>query len=60
MNRPKDIIDCIEALAAENGHFEPVDEDYYLSFLDLTQPEIEKLAVAVMLDREKEVRRLSD
>jgi hypothetical protein len=59
MNRPKDIIDYIEALAAENGHFEPVDEDYYQAFLELTQPQIEKLAVAVMLDQEKEVRRLA-
>jgi hypothetical protein len=59
MNRSKDIIDYIEALAAENGHFEPVDEDYYQAFLELTQPQIEKLAVAVMLDQEKEVRRLA-
>ena len=58
MNRPKDIIDYIEALAAQNGHFEPVDEEYYQAFLELTQPQIEKLAVAVMLDHEKEVRRL--
>ena len=58
-HRPKDIIDYIEAIAAENGHFEPVDENYYQAFLDLTQPHIEKLAVAVMLDQEKEVRRLS-
>jgi hypothetical protein len=57
--RPKDIIDYIEALAAENGHFEPVDEDYYQAFFELTQPQIEKLAVAVMLDQEREVRRLA-
>ena len=41
MNRPKDLIDYIEALVAENGHFEPVDEDYYQAFLELTQPQIE-------------------
>lgn len=58
--RPKDIIDAIEKIAAEAGHFEPVDEDYYQAFLDLTQPEIEKLAVAVMLDHEREVRRLAN
>lgn len=57
--RPKDIIDYIEAFAAENGHFEPVDEDYYQAFLELTQAQIEKLAVAVMLDQEKEVHRLA-
>jgi hypothetical protein len=59
MNRPKDIIDDIQALAAENGNYEPVDDDYYQAFLELTQPQIEKLAVAVMLDHEKEVRRLA-
>jgi hypothetical protein len=32
MNRPKDIIDYIEALAAASDHFEPVDEGYYQSF----------------------------
>ena len=58
--RPKDIIDAIEKIAAEAGHFEPVDEDYYQAFLDLTQPQIEKLAIAVMLDREGEVRRLAN
>jgi len=57
--RPKDIIDFIEELAAQGGHVEPVDEDYYQAFLELTQEQIEKLAVAVMLDREREVRRLA-
>jgi hypothetical protein len=59
MNRPKDIIDAIEEIAGEVGYFEPVDENYYQAFLELTQPQIEKLAVAVMLDHEKEVRRLA-
>jgi hypothetical protein len=59
MNRPKDIIDAIEQIAGEDGYFEPVDENYYQAFLELTQPRIEKLAVAVMLDHEKEVRRLA-
>jgi hypothetical protein len=57
---PKDIIDAIERIAAEAGHFEPVDEDYYQAFLDLTQPQIEKLAIAVMLDHEREVRRIAN
>ena len=57
--RPKDVIDAIEKAAAEAGHFEAVDEDYYEAFLELTQPQIEKLAVAVMLDHECEVRRLA-
>lgn len=58
--RPKDIIDEIEKIAAEAGHFEAVDEDYYQAFLELTQPQIEKLAVAVMLDHERELRRLAN
>ncbi|MCB1100688.1 MAG: hypothetical protein KDN22_34320 [Verrucomicrobiae bacterium] len=58
-NRPKDIVDAIEELAAQSGAFEPVDENYYQAFLDLTQQQIEKLAVAVILDQEKEVRRLA-
>lgn len=57
--RPEDIIAFIERMAAESGHFEPVDENYYRAFLQLTQSEIEKLAVAVMLDQEKEVRHLA-
>ena len=36
-----------------------VDENDYEAFLDLTQQQIEKLTVAVMLDQEKEVRRLA-
>src|ERR1017187_5664579 len=58
-NRPKDIIDHIEAVAAGHGHFEPVDENYYQAFVELNQPQIEKLAIALMLDQEKEVRRLA-
>lgn len=57
--RSEDIVDFIERMAAESGHFEPVDENYYRAFLHLTQQEIEKLAVAVMLAQEKEVRRLA-
>jgi len=58
-DRPKDIIDHIEAIAAADGHFEPVDENYYQAFVDLNQPQIEKLAIALMLDQEKEIRRLA-
>ena len=58
-NRPKDLIDYIEALAAEHGHFEPVDENYYQAFVDLNQRQIEKLAIALMLDQEMEVRRIA-
>ena len=57
--RPKDIIDHIEAIAAEHGHFEPVDENYYQTFVELNQRQIEKLAIALLLDQEKEVRRLA-
>lgn len=58
-NRPKDLIDFIEEMAAKDGNFLPVGEDYYQAFLDLSQPQVEKLAVAVMLALEKEVRRLA-
>ncbi|GDY20679.1 hypothetical protein LBMAG56_20250 [Verrucomicrobiota bacterium] len=58
-NRPKDIIDFTEKLAAESGRFEPVDENYYQAFVALTQPQIEKLAIALLLDQETEVRRLA-
>jgi hypothetical protein len=65
--RPRDIkspsltpiTDFIEKRAAEHGHFAPVGEDYYREFLQLTQPEIEKLAVTVLLEEEREVRRLA-
>ena len=48
-NRSADIIDHLEAVAAADGHFEPVDEYYYQAFVDLSQPRIEKLATALML-----------
>jgi hypothetical protein len=58
-NDPGDIIDEIEKIAAEAGHFEAVDEDYYQAFIELTQPQIEKLAIALMLDQERPVRQLA-
>ena len=58
-NRPKDLIDFVEKLAAQNGNIEAVDENYYQAFLSLSQPEIEKLAVMLMLAQEQEVRRLA-
>lgn len=65
--RPKDkrnqsltpITDFIEKMATEHGHFEGIDENYYRGFLELTQAQIEKLAVAVMLDQERQVRKLA-
>lgn len=57
--RPKDIIDFVEQFAAQQGYIEAVDENYYQAFLELTQREIEKLAVAILLDQDREVRRLS-
>ena len=59
MNRPKDLIDFIEQMAAQSGYIEAVDENYYQAFLQLSQQQVEKLAVAVMLDQEREVRRLA-
>lgn len=57
--RPKDLIDAIEEIAAKNGNFQQVDENYYLSFLELTAADIERLTVVMMLNQEKEVRRIS-
>ena len=57
--RPKNIIDAIERIAAQDGCIESVDENYYQAFLTLPQQQVEKLAVAVMLDQEREVRRLA-
>jgi hypothetical protein len=53
-DRQKDIIDAIEKIAAEGGCFEPVNESYYQAFMELNQPQIEKLAIMVMLDQEKD------
>ena len=57
--RPKDLIDVIQETATKNGDFQSVDEDYYASFLDLTPTYIERLTIVIMLNHEKEMRRLS-
>ena len=54
------ITEAIEKLTGEHGHFEGIYENYYQRFLELTEAQVEKLAVAVMLDQEREVRRLAD
>lgn len=56
-DRPGDIIDFVQAQAAANGHFAPVDETYYQAFLTLTQTQLEKLVVVLLLDQEAAVRR---
>lgn len=58
-DRPKDLIDFIEEMAAKDSNFLPVSGDYYQAFLDLSQPQVEKLAVAVILAVEEEVRWLT-
>ena len=50
--RPKDFIDYIEAIAADQGYIEPVDENYYQAFVELNQPQIEKLAITLLVDQE--------
>lgn len=57
--RPRDVIEAIEAIAAQQGMIEAVDADYYRDFLGLSQRQIENLAVAIMLEHEGEVRRLA-
>jgi hypothetical protein len=54
------VTDAVEKLAAENGYFEGIDANYYHGFLELTQPQVQKLAVAVMLDQERTVRKLAE
>lgn len=57
--RAKDVIDDLEAICAKQGHVVTVDESDYQAFVDLTQPQVERLAIVVMLEHEKEVRRLA-
>ena len=53
------VTEAIERNAAQDGCFGVVNEDYYQTFLNLSQQQVEKLAVAVMLDQEKSVRHLA-
>jgi len=59
LRRPRDIIDAIEAIAAQRGNIEAVDADYYQDFIHLSQAQVEKLAVAIMMEHDREVRRLA-
>jgi hypothetical protein len=58
-NRSKDIIDYVEALSARKGAVCQVGPNYYSAFLHLTQLQVEKLVVVLLLEQEKEVRRLT-
>lgn len=58
--RPRDLIDDVEAVCAEKGHFVAIDEEYYRAFLGLSERQMENLMVAVMFDQEKEVCRLAN
>jgi hypothetical protein len=53
------VTDVVKRFAAEHREIEGIDENYYRAFLELTQAQVEKLAVAVMLGHEREVRRLA-
>lgn len=57
--RPKDIIDHVEAIAAGAGNVAALDDNYYESLIALTDKQIEKLVLAIMVDKESEVRRIS-
>ncbi len=57
--RPKDIIDAVEELAAASGNFQNVGPEYYESFLSLTPADVCRLVVFIMVDQEREVRRLA-
>ena len=56
--RPKDLIDAIEEIAARNGNTQEVGEPFYRAFLEMTAADVERLTIIVMLNNEKEVRRL--
>lgn len=55
-----DLVEFVEKEAGKNGQFEPVNEGYYRAFVELTQRQVEQLAVSVILDQEGEVRRLAN
>ena len=60
MNKPpRDIIDEVQKIAAEAGNIAALDDDYYECLINLSDPQIEKLVVAMMVDKENEVRRIS-
>ncbi|MGZ8938673.1 MAG: hypothetical protein ACXW32_05620 [Limisphaerales bacterium] len=57
--RPKDIIDHVEAIAADAGNVAALDDDYFETLINLSDEQFEKLVLAMMLDREAEVKRIS-
>lgn len=57
--RKKDIIDHIEELAAKSGSFQKVSEQTYQEFINLSDAEIDRLSVIIMLNQEKDVGRIA-
>ncbi len=57
--QPGDALEAFLALCAEQGKFASVDEEYYRTFLNLTNPEVESIAIALMVGHESVVRRLA-
>lgn len=57
--RKKDIIEHLEEIAARSGSFQKVSEKTYQEFINLSDAEIDRLSVVIMLNQEKDVDRLA-
>jgi len=56
---PGNALEAFQALCAEQGKFAAVDQEYYRTFLSLTQAQVESIAIGLMLGHEATVRGLS-
>jgi hypothetical protein len=56
---PGNALKALLALCAEQGKFASVDEEYYRTFLNLTNAEVESITIALMLGHGTTVRRLA-
>ncbi len=57
--RKRDIIDHLEEIAARSGSFQKVSEATYQEFVNLSDSEIDRLSMVIMLNQEKDVDRLA-
>lgn len=54
-----DVIDALEQIARKHGQVQFVGPAYYAAFASVTAEEVERLSVLVIMNHEREVRRLS-
>ena len=57
--RKRDIIDHLEEIAARSGSFQKASEATYQEFVNLSDSEIDRLSMVIMLNQEKDVDRLA-